>query len=178
LSDVNAFIQFLQAHRSSLLHIDIHPRVPDLDNAFVSAENSLEHRDKAWERVQAALYHSKDILASVEGLYLPVGNLVFCLQLIQCTLPSITHLSLTNTPLDEVDVKKVLVTFANRPFQLKSIMLELQELTVAIVKLLAGRLPGLNSLVLLYDKITFPDMLVRTFSLRSTRNSCPIRRIA
>ena len=99
LSDVNAFIHFLQAHRSSLLHVDIRPRVPDLDTAFVSAYNSIEQRDKAWERVQVALFHNRDALPSVEGLHLPVGNLVFCLKLIQCTLSSIPLLSLTTTPL-------------------------------------------------------------------------------
>lgn len=163
LSDVNALIRFLRDHRSSLLHLDIRPRVPDLDDAFISADDSIERKDKAWARVQKALVDNRDIFASLEGLHLPVGNLDLGLQLIHHTSSLITHLSLTDTPLEDGSIKQVLLPFANKPFQLKSILLEVRELTIDVLKLLTSRLPGLESLVLLYDKITVEDT-VRTDS--------------
>ena len=52
---------------------------------------------------------------------------------------------------DVEELKRVLNLFARNPFRLKSLLVWVQDLTVPLLLLLAGRLPGLHSLVLLFE---------------------------
>ena len=52
---------------------------------------------------------------------------------------------------DMEDLKRVLNMFALNPFRLKTLLVWIQDLTVPLLQLLASRLPGLHSLVLLSE---------------------------
>jgi hypothetical protein len=154
LSDTNALVEFLHKHRSSLLHLDIRPCIPDIgDSKWISNEHTLKLKDESWARVQGALARDRGSLLALEGLHLPVGSLTLSTQVISRTLPTLTHLSLADRTLNMEELKQILEVFADRPLRLKSLLLEVTELKVDVLQLLANRIPGLQSLVLLYDEI-------------------------
>lgn len=156
LSDMNALVQFLNNYRFSLQHLDIRPLMPDMGESWVSKENSIQHKNKSWGRVLEALIRSGNSLPALEGLHIPfTSSTDLSMALIRRTTHSLTHLSLMNHPLHMEEVKQVMALFAQRPLQLKSLLIEVVQLSVDLVLLLANRLPGLRTLVLLYDSMSW-----------------------
>ncbi|KAJ2932855.1 hypothetical protein H1R20_g4236, partial [Candolleomyces eurysporus] len=149
LSDPKALVDFIHEHRNSLFELDIHPRPPEED--FVNADDTVRRRKESWVRIQKSLLAHRDVARSLEGLHAPVGDLDACLALIDRSSSSLTHLSLNDRIFDMEDLKRVLNLFARNPFRLKSLLVWVQDLTVPLLLLLAGRLPGLHSLVLLFE---------------------------
>ncbi|KAF6756610.1 hypothetical protein DFP72DRAFT_893228 [Ephemerocybe angulata] len=153
LSDVGVLVEFIYIHRWTLSHLDIRPRTPDSSGSdFVSTARLAELRSASWIRLQKGLFERSDIFVSLDGLHLPVGDFDSCIRLIHRTSSSLTHLSLTDRYFNDAnEIKRLLGIFSSRTFQLQSLWLEVPAPTVETLKLLASRLPGLNSLVLLFE---------------------------
>jgi hypothetical protein len=149
LSESDAFVDLIHNHRNSLFELDIRPRPPEED--FVDADDTARRRRESWVRIQKALLGHRDVARSLEGLHISVGDLNACLALVDRSSHSLTHLSLVDCFLSLEDLTRVLNLFARNPFRLKSLFVWVHELTVPLLLLLVGRLPGLHSLVLLFE---------------------------
>ncbi|KAJ2918930.1 hypothetical protein MD484_g1546, partial [Candolleomyces efflorescens] len=149
LSDSKAFIDFIHNHRDSLLELDIRPRPPEEE--FVNADETARRRKESWVRIQNALLSTPEVASSLEGLHLSVGDLDACLALVGRSSHSLTHLSLIDTFLRLKDLTRVLNLFSRDPLRLKSLFVWVHDLTVPLLVLLIGKLPGLHSLVLLFE---------------------------
>lgn len=160
LSDVDALIDFLRLVTSSLTHLEIRPGTPEASpgeqiglTGWSQNTPCQNRRRRSYLRVQIALVRNPDILQSLQGLHLPVGNFEWCFHLIKRTSRSLTHLSLSDHLFASSDNKllELLDIFASNPFKVVSLLLHVQTLSTDLIKLLARKLPGLQSLVLIFE---------------------------
>ncbi|CAA7266762.1 unnamed protein product [Cyclocybe aegerita] len=137
LSDPSSFVQILDRHSTSLLHVSLKPGTP--------------LRKRYWERVHEQLLLSRQALCDLESLEIPfLSPYDKTRLLVGRSCDTITKLWLTDCALELKGVEDVLNMFAHRPYALQDLHLGVRVLNLPLVHLLALRLPNLYSLTLVY----------------------------
>lgn len=109
---------------------------------------------------------------------MPVGDLTACISLLERSSHTLTDLSLTDhffgswtkgstTPPDQAaDVEKVLRSFADNAFQLRSLQIGVQSMDDGYLENLSNKLTGLRTLVVVFKQslvVTAGTIITMTF---------------
>ncbi|KAF8151777.1 hypothetical protein B0H34DRAFT_728965 [Crassisporium funariophilum] len=151
LSDPSGLLQLLNAHAATLLHIALRPNWPDRADSY-NREESLAHQRRGWSTLNEQLLSNPRLLRNLDSLELPYVSSCKSIPLLQRSCDTLTRLSVTGHFLTMDEIVEVLTVFAHRLFYMQHLYLEVALLDVALVRMLANRLPDLLSLVLVYHR--------------------------
>ena len=166
LSDVTSFTKFLQRHQSVLTYLELKAMRPDGDD--IGLEEADKLRQESWARVQRSLIDGGITFECLTALHMPSWNVDLTKQVLARHSSSLTHLSLRDESLSLSQLQGILDLFAYHPMQLKSLLIQVYCLEFAYLNLLARRLLGLRSVVVIFNRAVAPA--VSRFSHPPTRN--------
>ncbi|EAU81700.2 hypothetical protein CC1G_02716 [Coprinopsis cinerea okayama7 len=159
LSDPSSLLNLI---RPRLHHVDFKIRTPESES-FKNKETLFQTRMESWKPVNTHLLSHRLLFASIESLHIPFLSLEATLPLISSSSRSLSRLSLYDTKLSFGELTGVMDALgeSGRAFGVRFLHVEVKELTVGCLKMLAGRLPRLESLVLIYDVVDLPELAFR-----------------
>ena len=148
LSDPSVLPLLLGGLRASLRHIEIVPKHLDGDGEQWRANQ--HHAD--WANASKILLARTECLHNLISGEFPFTTPNQTFAILGRSASTLQHLKLTGHFLDRPEVEGLLRLFAEHPFQLQYLWVGVKFLDRDLVALLARRLPGLRSLVLIYQQ--------------------------
>lgn len=164
LQDVSGILQLLETHSITLLHVELRPNLPEQAD---DRNQKLLEKQLDWLRLNKLLLNSRTVLYGLESLEIPYVSPAKTVPLLCRSRDTLTHLYLTDHFLTKDEVIEVVGIFSHRPFEMQHLHVQVKNMDTFLIYMLASRLPGLFSLVLVLDSVpTVSDYT--TFILRLT----------
>ena len=167
LRDVSSILQLLETHSTTLLRVELRPNLPEQAN---DRNQKLLEKQLDWLRLNELLLNSRTVLYGLESLEIPYVSPAKTVPLLWRSRDTLTRLYLTDHFLSKDEVTEVVGIFSHRPFEMQHLHVQVKNMDTSLIYMLASRLPGLFSLVLVLDSVpTVSDYT--TFILRLTQTS-------
>jgi hypothetical protein len=163
LQDVSCILHLLETHSITLLHVELRPNLPE---QAIDRNQKLLEKQVDWLRLNELLLNSRTVLYGLESLEIPYVSPAKTIPLLCRSRDTLTRLYLTDHFLTKDEVTEVVGIFSHRPFEIQHLHVQINYIDTSLIYMLANRLPGLFSLVLVLDSVlTVSDYI--TFILRS-----------
>lgn len=150
LSDPSGLINLLTTHSTTLLNVELKPNWPTNLIPFSTRNMSLENLQISWGPTKELLLSNVRALYGLESLTLHCHNVEKILPLLHRSRDTLTRLSLINRYLKFDEVKAVAQLFSHRDYSLKSLHIEVLDMSADLIGLLATTLRGLLSLSVVF----------------------------
>ncbi|TFK38395.1 hypothetical protein BDQ12DRAFT_605859 [Crucibulum laeve] len=150
LSVPTSLTQTLTAHASTLLHVQLKPYGFDVTSPPLPLQRTMS---ELWKPV----LNNPRSLTNLESLTMPSCNQRDMLILLRRNSNTLSHLCLLGRFLGYQDVVDVVDVFSHRPYALKHLHVEIDVLGKQVIGLLARRLPGLKTLILVFNRLMDVD---------------------
>ena len=158
LQDVFSILQLLETHSITLLHVELRPNLPEQAN---DREQKLLEKKMDWLRLNDLLLNSRTVLYGLESLEIPYVSPAKTIPLLCRSRDTLTRLYLTDHFLTRDEVAEVVGIFSHRPFEIQHLHVQIKNMDTSLIYMLATRLPGLFSLVLVLNSVpTVSDMTI------------------
>ncbi|KAF8909640.1 hypothetical protein CPB84DRAFT_1724119 [Gymnopilus junonius] len=128
----------------------VHPFCP-MSPSYTYRTVRFDHKDGVWRRLNDKLLSHSAYLSSLESLEMPFVTIEKTIPLLHRSSETLTRLRLSSRFLVFLEVSAVLSVFAHRQFGLQHLHLEVASLDLFLLDELATRLPGLSSLILVFE---------------------------
>ncbi|KAF8966131.1 hypothetical protein BDZ97DRAFT_1809696 [Flammula alnicola] len=152
LSDPSGILHILQSQRSILLYVSLVADWPDYTtSAYTGRRDALTQKRLQWSTINDKLLSHRSCLSGLESLEIPFVSLTKTIPLLGRSSDTLTRLCLMDSYLSVEEITAVVGLFAHRPFELRHLHIEVALLHVPLIEMLATRLPGLESLVLVCE---------------------------
>lgn len=150
LQDVSSILQLLETHSITLLHVELRPNLPEQTN---DRDRKLLEKQLDWLRLNELLLNSRAVLYGLESLEIPYVSPEKTIPLLCRSRDTLTRLYLTDHFLTKDEVTEVVGIFSHRPFEMQHLHVQVKNMDTSLIYMLASRLPGLFSLVLVLDSV-------------------------
>ena len=164
LQDVSSILHLLETHSITLLHVELRPNLPEQG---IDRNQKLSEKQVDWLRLNELLLNSRTVLYDLESLEIPYVSPAKTIPLLCRSRDTLTRLYLTDHFLTKDEVTEVVGIFSHRPFEMQHLHVQIKNMDTSLLYMLASRLPGLFSLVLVLDSVPIVSDSI-TFILRST----------
>ena len=181
LSDPSGLVNLLATHSTTLLNVELRPNWPTDPIPFSTRNISLEKLQISWGPTEQLLLSNVKALFGLESLTLHCHNVEKTLPLLRRSRDTLTRLSLINRYLKFEEVKAVAQLFSHRDYSLKSLHIEVLDMSAYLIGLVATTLPGLLSLSVVFAEgawngvsghlFFFSDFRFHTNNLRNSLHS-------
>ncbi|KAF9483712.1 hypothetical protein BDN70DRAFT_873566 [Pholiota conissans] len=158
LSDPTGLIRFLQNVKLTLSRVSFGVEWPESRNDTTGSSHvdSLRLKRANWAAFNDHLLRAYDCVSSLESLHIPFISVAKTLPIIQRSCNTLRSLRLTGHFLSAEEIVALGGVFTHSPFELKHLHIEVAFLDFELVKSLASRFPGIDSLVLVYKTLDLP----------------------
>ena len=150
LRDVSGILQLLETHSITLLHVELRPNLPEKAD---DRNQKLLEKQLNWLRLNEMLLNSHTVLYGLESLEIPYVSPAQTVPLLCRSRDTLTRLYLTDRFLTKDEVTEVVGIFSHRPFEMQHLHVQVKNMDTSLIYMLASRLPGLFSLVLVLDSV-------------------------
>ena len=150
LSDPSGLTNLLTTHSTTLLNVELKPNWPTDLIPFSTRNTSLENLQTSWGPTKDLLLSNVKVLCGLESLTLHCHNVEKMFPLLHRSRDTLTRLCLINRYLKIDEVKAVAQLFSHRDYSLKSLHIEVLDMSADLIGLLATTLPGLLSLSVVF----------------------------
>ena len=150
LQDVTSILQLIETHSTTLLHVELRPNLPEEAN---DRNQKLLEKQLDWLRLNELLLNSLTVLCGLESLEIPYVSPAKTIPLLCRSRDTLTRLYLTDHFLTRDEVAEVVGIFSHRPFEMQHLHVQVKNMDTSVIYMLASRLPGLFSLVLVLDSV-------------------------
>ena len=150
LRDVSGILQLLETHSITLLHVELRPNLPEQAN---DRNQKLLEKQLDWLRLNELLLNSHKVLCGLESLEIPYVSPTKTIPLLCRSRDTLTRLCLTDVFLTKDKLTEVVGIFSHRPFEMRHLHVQVKNMDTSLIYMLATRLPGLFSLVLVLDSV-------------------------
>ena len=166
LQDASSILQLLETHSITLLHVELRPNLPEQANYLNDRDQKLLEKQLDWLRLSGLLLDSRTVLYGLESLEIPYVSPAKTVPLLCRSRDTLTRLYLTDHFLTKNEVTEVVGIFSHRPFEMQHLHVQVKNMDASLIYMLASRLPGLFSLVLVLDAVpTVSDYITLSLQL-------------
>ncbi|KDR72899.1 hypothetical protein GALMADRAFT_142611 [Galerina marginata CBS 339.88] len=155
LSDPSGILRILKARAVSLRRVSLSAIWPEQFIIPMDRASIYKQKRDEWTPINDRLLSHSSYLSGLEALELPFLSVVKTIPLLRRSSDTLTRLCLTDHYLSKDEVAEVLGVFSHRPYDLQHLHLEVGLLDLPLLLLLATRSPGLFSLVLIFNSVSY-----------------------